>query len=1032
MNNFIIQLIITLRNLVVLTFLLTLITCSPNEKPTHIEKESDNVEVELPKRVARDLIVEGTTDIGIPVCHATFHVKKSEEYLTLEPKHVSFPSAAVAPMSIMLENLTGELFQFPLTIGHTWQERDYRNVNSIVTLEKYEPVETPLGTFQKCLKHKTVFTNAKKRSHIGKALTNGTRYIWFAEGIGIVKMRYEHSNGIVTEAELIDYIIEDESKDYLPTTQGTTWTYKWKNDYYNETYIEKIKVSDGHNPSIHGNVVCTLLANVKTVDGNDESSGQFYIERTDRYLTLRGSTLRLNDSTIGLSSGSGIPYSLSPLLRNISRGIPEKGLLLFPLTKGKTWNQSNQHYWKVQEEITIEDYESVQVDAGTFPQTLKHKTVLFGADTSSFFKEKEERSLNNSLINGTRYIWFANGIGIVKMRYEHSNGIITEAELIDYNIPQKNEDYFPLNLGTSWTYKWKNDYLKKPIIEKIQVVRAGDGNETPIKEVKYSVEIDAEKPDVAKVTCQFLPQEHHNTNRIRLALNADDTYIQDISLRDSSYYTTIPSDRKVWEFELKDSYTLPLTLRYNASIEHGTKRNKTSFEYSGIQKDPTYLPYEREDCVSWSSKFLFIVGRDCNNISVEFKLPKRWHVSTPWQRVGRRGYKYTVKNPKELTEPYLLIGKHAELIAKSGETEVMLAIGDSLIESKDELQDVVQELISVYNDFFNGEPTNPMLFIFNPYNQKLGNPMKGVGQGQSISILMDRVLSDARRHKWGPFLAHEVFHIWNGQTALANFSRKEHWFKEGVSDYYADITAVRLGYLTEREYLNRLEYACEAYLSASTKQKITNSQDRRLLYNGGNLITAALDCEIRQLTENRKSFDDVLKQMYDKFYNSSERYTLTDIIKIVNNVGGKDFEPFFSMYVDGKEKLPLSEYLGKAGFDVVIKNSVELPTTAYVSQVIRESLGLEARVMVSAVNGVGIAKLKELSKIAKEWRSGDTIELTYTETGEEDYVTNSVTLSGLSDKPPMTPEIVVQITENTGLTKLQRDILTDIFSRNKK
>ena len=170
--------------------------------------------------------------------------------------------------------------------------------------------------------------------------------------------------------------------------------------------------------------------------------------------------------------------------------------------------------------------------------------------------------------------------------------------------------------------------------------------------------------------------------------------------------------------------------------------------------------------------------------------------------------------------------------------------------------------------------------------------------------------------------------------------------------------------------------------------------------------------------------------MYNTYNNTYEKYTLTDIINTVNNVAGKDFEPFFNMYVDGRDRLPLTEYFAKSGLDLQIKYNEELPTYAYVTQVIEESLGQETPVKISAVNGVGIAKYKELRKIAKEWKSGDIVELTYTETGEDGYVTKPVTIGELPVNPPTTPEIVVQITESAEMTKLQRDILTDIFSRN--
>jgi hypothetical protein len=115
--------------------------------------------------------------------------------------------------------------------------------------------------------------------------------------------------------------------------------------------------------------------------------------------------------------------------------------------------------------VTLEGYEKVKVAAGTFTDCLKHKTIFTNA--------KENSQLKNSLVNGTRYLWFAKGVGVVKVRYEHSNGITTEAELLEYNVP-KGEEYLPLQYGNMWTYKWQNEYRKEPIIENCKVVENSD------------------------------------------------------------------------------------------------------------------------------------------------------------------------------------------------------------------------------------------------------------------------------------------------------------------------------------------------------------------------------------------------------------------------------------------------------------------------------------------------------------------------------------------------------------------------------
>ena len=127
-------------------------------------------------------------------------------------------------------------------------------------------------------------------------------------------------------------------------------------------------------------------------------------------------------------------------------------LFRFPLVIGDTWTQKTR--WNPQVQATLAGYEKVEVAAGTFTNCLKHKTIFTN-------------------VNGTRYLWFAKGVGVVKIRYEHSNGVTTEAELLDYNVP-KGEEYLPLQYGNMWTYKWQSDYREKPIIEKCEVVENSD------------------------------------------------------------------------------------------------------------------------------------------------------------------------------------------------------------------------------------------------------------------------------------------------------------------------------------------------------------------------------------------------------------------------------------------------------------------------------------------------------------------------------------------------------------------------------
>ena len=151
-------------------------------------------------------------------------------------------------------------------------------------------------------------------------------------------------------------------------------------------------------------------------------------------------------------------------------------LLRFPTVIGDTWHQEG--FWNSQAQTTLEEYEQVEVPAGIFPTCLKHKSVFINTDPHSqnnllVISNGERYAPSNREmsphVNGVRYLWFAEGVGLVKMCYEHSNGNTTEVELMEYKTPGKTEEYLPLQIGSTYTYQSISSYLSEPVTEKWRV-----------------------------------------------------------------------------------------------------------------------------------------------------------------------------------------------------------------------------------------------------------------------------------------------------------------------------------------------------------------------------------------------------------------------------------------------------------------------------------------------------------------------------------------------------------------------------------
>ncbi|MXY99860.1 hypothetical protein F4Y93_04125 [Candidatus Poribacteria bacterium] len=237
-----------------------------------------------------------------------------------------------------------------------------------------------------------------------------------------------------------------------------------------------------------------LSTSAATESGVHLAEGSFTLKKTDAVLT---------STDFGTSGhGGGDPSPKYMLLYYMSHC--DTHLFKYPIDIGESWTEEG--HWRVQTKSRLEGYESVEVSAGTFSDCLKHKTVFTNADVKDTKAE-----LRNALLNGTRYLWFAEGVGLVKLRYEHSNGVVTEAELLECKVPVEDQEYLPLQIGNVWIYKWQNDYRDEAAIEKWRVIRnfsEPENLDTPMElaSARYEVKIDANERRVANVTCVLTPK----------------------------------------------------------------------------------------------------------------------------------------------------------------------------------------------------------------------------------------------------------------------------------------------------------------------------------------------------------------------------------------------------------------------------------------------------------------------------------------------------------------------------------------------
>ena len=208
-------------------------------------------------------------------------------------------------------------------------------------------------------------------------------------------------------------------------------------------------------------------------------------------------------------------------------------------------------------------------------------------------------------------------------------------------------------------------------------------------------------------------------------------------------------------------------------------------------------------------------------------------------------------------------------------------------------------------------------------------------------------------------IAHEFFHLWNVKRirpdALGPFDyTKENytkllWVAEGVTSYYTNLTMRRAGFATEREFLDAMANSFQELQNRPGRLVMSveeasfdtwikfyrqdeNSRNSQVdYYSKGAILGMLLDLEIRKLSENKKSLDDVMRYLFSEFFKKGRNYTPEDFQKACELMAGASLDQFFAKYVRGTEELNYDESLRAAGLrldttgETSSAKAVELP-----------------------------------------------------------------------------------------------------------
>ena len=185
--------------------------------------------------------------------------------------------------------------------------------------------------------------------------------------------------------------------------------------------------------------------------------------------------------------------------------------------------------------------------------------------------------------------------------------------------------------------------------------------------------------------------------------------------------------------------------------------------------------------------------------------------------------------------------------------------------------------------------------------------------------------------------AHEIFHAWNVKRLRPAdlvpylYDRRQPttwlWVSEGITDYYADLSEARGGvvdaagfYALTAQKIGEIATTVPFALEDASLNAWVHPKDGTAYsyYPKGSLAGLLLDISIRDATDNKRSLDNVMRELYTTTYKKGRGFTHDDFWGSVRRAaGGKSFDEFERRYIDGREPYPWDSTLTIIGLRLV-------------------------------------------------------------------------------------------------------------------
>ena len=367
--------------------------------------------------------------------------------------------------------------------------------------------------------------------------------------------------------------------------------------------------------------------------------------------------------------------------------------------------------------------------------------------------------------------------------------------------------------------------------------------------------------------------------------------------------------------------------------------------------------------------FMYLDGQKELPADVTFTLPETWKSASSGMKRLDDGSSNLVKfhseNADMLYDSPILFGNHKVVKFENDgkQYEIAMETPDGFEETT--LVDDLKKMMSTAGEMVGEIPYDNYCYIL------LGAGGGGLEHTNSQADYTSgsfRFKDHADYLNFLSFLTHEYFHNYNVKRIRPielgpfDYDKENYtpmlWVSEGFTVYYESNLLKKAGLVDGDYVLDELAGYIKTVESKNGHKHMSlrqssydiwlnffnrnaNGDDVRIsYYNKGPILGLLMDIEIRRMTDNAKSLDDVMRTLYSKYYKEAQRgFTEEEFWQVCQDIAG---QPLTEMrrYVDTTDEIDYDKVLGYAGLKLDRENwkLVRLDNVDESLRKIRESL----------------------------------------------------------------------------------------------